>query len=69
MTGPQKAPLRGEQKEFFEVLNSLSEEQLRVITKYLDQCAVDHIGTLVYNLTQFKNSNLSKKDKKSCTIA
>lgn len=64
MTGPQKARLRKEQKQFFEVLNSLPEEHLRVIIKYLDHCAIDHIGSLVYNLTQFENSNLTKRDKK-----
>ena len=64
MTGPQKARLRKEQKQFFEVLNSLPEEHLRVIIKYLDHCAIDHIGSLVYNLTQFENNNLTKRDKK-----
>ena len=64
MTGPQKARLRKQQKQFFEVLNSLPEEHLQVIIKYLDQCAIDHIGSLVYNLTQFENSNLTKRDKK-----
>jgi hypothetical protein len=64
MTRPQKARLRRKEKEFFEVLKSLSEEQLRVITKYLDQCAIDHIGNLVHNLTKFENDDLSERDKK-----
>lgn len=64
MTGPQKSKLKREGKELFEVLSCLTEKQLSVIVKYLDSCAIDHIGSLVYNLTQFENPNLTKKDKK-----
>ena len=64
MTGPHKSKLKREGKELFEVLSTLTEKQLQVIVKYLDSCAVGHIGSLVYNLTQFENPNLSKKDKK-----
>ena len=64
MTGPHKSKLKREGKELFEVLSSLTEKQLQVIVKYLDSCAVGHIGSLVYNLTQFENPNLTKKDKK-----
>ena len=64
MTGPHKSKLKRERKKLFEVLSTLTEKQLQVIIKYLDSCAVGHIGSLVYNLTQFENPNLSKKDKK-----
>ena len=64
MTGPRISKLRREGKELFEVLSCLTEKQLQVIVKYLDHCAIDHIGSLVYNLTQFDNPNLTSKDKK-----
>ena len=64
MTGPRKSQLKREAKDLFEVLSSLNEKQLQIIVKYLDHCAVGHIGSLVYNLTQFENPNLSKRDKK-----
>ena len=64
MTGPRKSKLKREGKELFEVLSSLNEKQLQVIVKYLDHCAVGHISSLVYNLTQFENPNLTKRDKK-----
>ena len=52
------------QKQLIEVLCSLSKEHLEVILKYLDQCAVDHISSLVYNLIYFENRNLGKHAKK-----
>ena len=64
MTGPRKSKLKREGKELFEVLSSLTEKQLQIIVRYLDQCAIGHIGSLVYNLTQFENPNLTKRHKK-----
>ena len=64
MTGPRKSKLKREAKELFEVLSRLTEKQLQVIVKYLDRCAIGHIGSLIYNLTHFENPNLTKKDKK-----
>ena len=42
---------------------TLSEKQLCTIVKHLNGSAIDYIGTLVHNLTQYKNS-LKKEDKK-----
>ena len=42
----------------------LSQKELRVIFKYLNKCGVDHIGTLVVNLTKFENPNITKENKK-----
>ena len=64
MAGPQKARQRKSQKELIEVLSSLNKNQLKIIVKYLDQCAVDHISSLVYNLIYFENRNLGKHAKK-----
>ena len=63
MTGLQKAKFRKESEEFLEVLATLSEKQLCTIVKHLNGSAIDYIGTLVLNLTQYKN-NLKKEDKK-----
>ena len=63
MTGPQKAKFRKESSEFLQVLATLSEKQLCTIVKHLNGSAIDYIGTLVHNLTQYKNS-LKKEDKK-----
>ena len=63
MTGPQKAKLRKETSELVQVLPTLPEEHLRIVVKNLNGTAIDYIGTLVLNLTQYKN-NLKKEDKK-----
>ena len=63
MTGPQKAKFRKESAELLQVLAALSEKQLCTIVKHLNGTAIDYIGTLVHNLTQYKNS-LKKEDKK-----
>ena len=42
---------------------SLSENKLRVLVKYLNGIGIDLIGTLVHNLTQYKNP-LNKDNKK-----
>ena len=63
MTGPQKKKFRKESVEFLKVLSSLSEKQLRVLVKYINGEGIDYIGTLVHNLTQYKNP-LNKDDKK-----
>ena len=64
MTGPQKHKFRKDHKELLEVLAGLSQKELRVIFKYLNKCGVDHIGTLVVNLTKFENPNITKENKK-----
>ena len=63
MTGPQKKKFRKQSVEFLKVLSSLSEKQLRVLVKYINGEGIDYIGTLVHNLTQYKNP-LNKDDKK-----
>ena len=63
MTGPQKSKFRKESAEFLQLLATLSEKQLCTIVKHLNGSAIDYIGTLVHNLTQYKNS-LKKEDKK-----
>ena len=63
MTGPQKAKFRKESAELLQVLAALSEKQLCTIVKHLNGTAIDYIGTLVHNLTQYKN-RLKKEDKK-----
>ena len=63
MTGPQKAKFRKESAELLQVLAALSEKQLCTIVKHLKGSAIDYIGTLVHNLTQYKN-RLKKEDKK-----
>ena len=62
MTGPQKAKLRKETSELVQVLATLPDEHLRIVVKNLNGTAIDYIGTLVLNLTQYKN-NLKKDDK------
>ena len=62
MTGPQKSKFRKESAEFLQLLATLSEKQLCTIVKHLNGSAIDYIGTLVHNLTQYKNS-LKKEDK------
>ena len=64
MTGPQKHKFRKDHKELLEVLAGLSQQQLRVIFKYFNECGVDHIGTMVVNLVKFKNPNITKENKK-----
>ena len=64
MTGPQKHKFRKDHKELLEVLAGLSQQELRVIFKYLNKCGVDHIGTLVVNLAKFENPNITKENKK-----
>lgn len=64
MTGPQKHKFRKDHKELLEVLACLSQKQLQVIVKYFNRCGVDHIGTLVHNLTKYKNPNILKENKK-----
>ena len=63
MTGPQKKKFRKQSVEFLKVLSSLSEKQLQVLLKYINGEGIDYIGTLVHNLTQYKNP-LNKDDKK-----
>lgn len=63
MTGPSKKKFIKEHKELLEVLARLSQQELRVIFRFLNQCAVDHIGTLLVNLAKYKNSNLTKDNK------
>ena len=63
MTGPSKKKFIKEHKELLEVLARLSQQELRVIFRFFNQCGVDHIGTLLVNLAKYKNSNLTK-DKK-----
>ena len=41
----------------------LSQQELRVIFRFFNQCGVDHIGTLLVNLAKYKNSNLTKDNK------
>ena len=60
---------RKNQKELLEVLSTLNKEQLQIIFKYLDRCAIDHVSSLVYNLIYFKNKNLSKESKKKLISA
>ena len=62
MTGPQKSKFRKESAEFLQLLATLSEKQLCTLVKHLNGSAIDYIGTLVHNLTQYKNS-LKKEDK------
>ena len=63
MTGPQKSKFRKESAEFLQLLATLSQKQLCTLVKHLNGTAIDYIGTLVHNLTQYKNS-LKKEDKK-----
>ena len=62
MTGPQKSKFRKESAEFLQLLATLSQKQLCTLVKHLNGTAIDYIGTLVHNLTQYKNS-LKKEDK------
>ena len=66
MTGPQKKKSRKETLQFLKVLAVLSEKQLQVIAKYLNGTGVDLIGTLVHNLTDYKNPTLDKDGRKNC---
>ena len=63
MTGPSKKKFIKEHKELLEVLARLSQQELRVIFRFFNQCGVDHIGTLLVNLAKYKNSNLTKDNK------
>ena len=64
MTGPQRKKYRKESVEFYKVLASLSENKLRVLVKYLNGIGIDLIGTLVHNLTNYKNPTLNKEGRK-----
>ena len=63
----QKKRSRKETLEFLKVLSVLSEKQLCVLVKYLNSTGVDLIGTLVYNLTDYKNPTLDKEGRKKLT--
>ena len=63
MTGPSKKKFIKEHKALLEILARLSQEELRVIFRFFNQCGVDHIGTLLVNLAKYKNSNLTKDNK------
>ena len=63
MTGPSKKKFIKEHKELLEVFARLSQQELRVIFRFFNQCGVDHIGTLLVNLAKYKNSNLTKDNK------
>ena len=55
MVGRQRKRERKENLEFFKVLSALSQKQLQVLVKYLNSDGINLIGTLVYNLTQYRN--------------
>ena len=59
MTGPSKKKFIKEHKELLEVLARLSQQELRVIFRFFNQCGVDHIGTLLVNLAKYKNSKIN----------
>ena len=60
MVGRQRKRQNKEDLAFFNVLSGLSQKELQVLVKYLNSDGINLIGTLVYNLTQYRNP-LNKK--------
>ena len=60
MVGRQRKRQNKENLAFFKVLSALSQKELQVLVKYLNSDGINLIGTLVYNLTQYRNP-LNKK--------
>ena len=60
MVGRQRKRQNKEDLAFFNVLFGLSQKELQVLVKYLNSDGINLIGTLVYNLTQYRNP-LNKK--------
>ena len=60
MVGRQRKRQNKEDLAFFNVLSGLSQKELQVLVKYLNSDGINLIGTLVFNLTQYRNP-LNKK--------
>ena len=60
MVGRQRKRQNKEDLAFFKVLSALSQKELQVLVKYLNSDGINLIGTLVFNLTQYRNP-LNKK--------
>ena len=60
MVGRQRKRQNKENLAFFKVLSALSQKELQVLVKYLNSDGINLIGTLVFNLTQYRNP-LNKK--------
>ena len=60
MVGRQRKRQNKEDLAFFNVLSGLSQKELQVLVKYLNSDGINLIGTLVFNLAQYRNP-LNKK--------